>query len=192
MEKETDRIQMDEKIKKSRIDPDILFEGRREKFLTAPSIYIFDIIPGMIMIVIASLYGGWWPEVCENQVVRFLWYGGWIWGILWMVDYVSYFLLGLSGFEKHTMRTFCFIMGVSKLTQIGTLIWGSVVLISSWPNWTDQEHLAGPVSTLEYCPYVPMMTALVIVISQWILMPVMFIFLFLSLYYDGCQNCFPV
>merc|ERR1712227_761249 len=45
-------------------------------------------------------------------------------------------------------------------------IWGSVVVFGAWSNWT--EDVDDPVN---YCNKVPMLTAFILLILRWVLLP---------------------
>merc|ERR1712150_101231 len=63
--------------------------------------------------------------------------------------------------------------GVMTIVDFVMLIWGSVVVFGAWATWTDdwnayQQDPEG----LNYCAYNPMMTAFVLLLLKWIMIPV--------------------
>jgi len=72
------------------------------------------------------------------------------------VDCCEKCLIGMNYFS-----TAC--IGVVDLAM---LIWGSVVVFGAYSDWTSDDAAKD-----YYCAYVPMMTAFVILILKWILVP---------------------
>merc|ERR1739844_514347 len=63
--------------------------------------------------------------------------------------------------------------GVMTLVDFVMLIWGSVVVFGAWATWTDNWDAAQQDSELNYCMYTPMMTAFVLLLIKWVMIPVM-------------------
>jgi len=66
-----------------------------------------------------------------------------------------------------------FSFSVISCVDIVVIIWGSVVVFGAWAGWTDdwKEYEADP-ENKNFCPYQPMMTAFVLLILKWVLIPV--------------------
>jgi len=66
--------------------------------------------------------------------------------------------------------------GLMGIADFVVLIWGSVVVFGAWAGWTDDwDAYAADVANKNYCPYQPMMTAFVILILKWVLIPCMLV-----------------
>eukprot|EP00092_Neocalanus_flemingeri_P046733 GFUD01052682.1.p1 GENE.GFUD01052682.1~~GFUD01052682.1.p1 ORF type:complete len:215 (-),score=51.47 GFUD01052682.1:114-758(-) len=67
-----------------------------------------------------------------------------------------------------------FALLVLFIADIAMLIWGSVLVFGAWSTWTDDyaTYAAAP-EELNYCAYQPMMTAFVILIIKWVLIPLL-------------------
>ena len=63
---------------------------------------------------------------------------------------------------------------VRRSVDFAMLIWGSIVVFGAWATWTDDfdAYKANP-EELNFCAHTPMMTAFVILILNWVLIPVM-------------------
>lgn len=66
--------------------------------------------------------------------------------------------------------------GIMSVVDFAMLIWGSVVVFGAWANWTDDynEYIASG-DEKNFCEYTPMMTAFVILILKWVLIPCMIV-----------------
>jgi len=63
---------------------------------------------------------------------------------------------------------------VLVITYLVMLIWGSVLVFGTWPYWTSNyEKYAGNPEKYNYCARTPMITALVILIIKWLMIPLM-------------------
>ena len=76
--------------------------------------------------------------------------------------------------EKVGMAINSFSSGVMTIVDFAMLIWGSVVVFGAYSNWTDDfnAYKANP-EEMNFCEYTPMMTAFVILLLKWVLVPVM-------------------
>merc|ERR1711936_810085 len=63
--------------------------------------------------------------------------------------------------------------GVMTIVDFVMLIWGSVVVFGAWANWTDEWDVAQQDAEKNYCMYTPMMTAFVLLLIKWVMIPVM-------------------
>merc|ERR1711990_928752 len=63
--------------------------------------------------------------------------------------------------------------GVMTLIDFVMLIWGSVVVFGAWSTWTDNwEEYQENLDEMNYCMNQPMMTAFVLLLIKWIMIPV--------------------
>merc|ERR1712150_266887 len=63
--------------------------------------------------------------------------------------------------------------GVMTLVDFVMLIWGSVVVFGAWSTWTDNwEEYQENLDEMNYCMNQPMMTAFVLLLIKWIMIPV--------------------
>merc|ERR1719433_1873231 len=58
--------------------------------------------------------------------------------------------------------------GVLGITYLVILIWGSVVVFGSWPDWTSED-----ITSEDYCKDLPMQFAFGILVTAWVLIPLM-------------------
>merc|ERR1711910_206748 len=63
--------------------------------------------------------------------------------------------------------------GVMTIVDFVMLIWGSVVVFGAWATWTYNWDEAQEDPELNYCMYTPMMTAFVLLLIKWVMIPVM-------------------
>ena len=56
--------------------------------------------------------------------------------------------------------------GVLGITYLVILIWGSVVVFSSWPDWTATD-----LTSEDYCKELPMHFAFGILVTAWVTIP---------------------
>merc|ERR1712045_209319 len=78
--------------------------------------------------------------------------------------------------EKVGMAINSFSTGCMTIVDFAMLIWGSVVVFGAWATWTDnyEEYEKDP-ENMNYCMNQPMMTAFVILILKWVLIPCMIV-----------------
>ena len=78
--------------------------------------------------------------------------------------------------EKFNMMVNNFSTGCMTIVNFAILIWGSVVVFGAWATWTDDyaEYEKDP-EAMNYCMNQPMMTAFVILILDWVLIPCMIV-----------------
>jgi len=78
--------------------------------------------------------------------------------------------------EKFNMMVNSFSTGCMTIVDFAMLIWGSVVVFGAWATWTDDyaEYEKDP-EAMNYCMNQPMMTAFVILILKWVLIPCMIV-----------------
>ena len=120
-------------------------------------------------------------NLCPNGAAYWLW----IAGILLLVSNSTYALAkiykkcalrdGKIDFgEMVGMAVISFSSSVMIIVDLTMLIWGSVVVFGAWSNWTDDfnAYKANP-EEMNFCQYTPMMTAFVIILLKWVLVPVM-------------------
>ena len=120
-------------------------------------------------------------NLCPNGAAYWLW----IAGILLLVSNSIYALAkiykkcaerdGKIDFgEKVGMAVISFSSSVMIIVDMTILILGSVVVFGAWSNWTDNfnAYKANP-EEMNFCEHTPMMTAFVILLLKWVLVPVM-------------------
>merc|ERR1712227_374176 len=76
--------------------------------------------------------------------------------------------------EKVGMAINSFSSGVMTIVDFAMLIWGSVVVFGAWATWTDDFDTYKPEEN-NFCEYTPFMTAFVILILKWVLIPVIIV-----------------
>lgn len=136
---------------------------------------------GIAMVVVASQFME--EEDCSNGAVTFLFWGG-------LVTLVANVLGLLGGCSRQLAlrdgRISCgescclgllgCLGGMAGLLDFVTLIWGSVVVFGSWPNWTEDD-----MTSEDYCKATPMLFAFVLQIVRWCLVGIISIL--------GCCFC---
>merc|ERR1712045_576487 len=76
--------------------------------------------------------------------------------------------------EKVGMAINSFSSGVMGIVDFAMLIWGSVVVFGAYSTWvSDWDTYKKEPENHNFCEYTPMMTAFVILILKWVLIPVM-------------------
>merc|ERR1711892_339436 len=66
--------------------------------------------------------------------------------------------------------------GVMAAVDFAMLIWGSVVVFGAWSSWTpDYAVYAAAPDDYNYCAYEPMMWAFGILITKWVMIPLVFL-----------------
>merc|ERR1712045_860491 len=76
--------------------------------------------------------------------------------------------------EKVGMAINSFSSGVMTIVDFAMLIWGSVVVFGAYSTWvSDWDEYKKEPENHNFCEYTPMMTAFVILILKWVLIPVM-------------------
>merc|ERR1712020_248565 len=89
--------------------------------------------------------------------------------------------------EKFGMAVNSFSTGVMSIVEFAMMIWGSVVVFGAWATWTDDyNEYIQDVNNKNYCAYTPMMTAFVILILKWVLIPCMIV---LTCFMACCCAC---
>merc|ERR1711982_45797 len=76
--------------------------------------------------------------------------------------------------EKVGMAINSFSSGVMTIVDFAMLIWGSVVVFGAYANWTYKWDDYKPEEN-NFCEYTPFMTAFVILILKWVIIPVMIV-----------------
>jgi len=87
------------------------------------------------------------------------------------------------GFCSSCISGFCSTLAV--IAKIAVIIWGSVIVFGAWSKWTYDPNKYLTDGNLNYCEYYPMMFAFVILIIEWVLIPVVFILTCLSVCWMG-------
>ena len=74
-------------------------------------------------------------------------------------------------FGEKVVRFFTVSMAVVEFAMID---WGSAVVFTAWANWTDNfdVYKANP-EELNFCEHIPMMTAVIILVLDWVLILLM-------------------
>jgi len=112
---------------------------------------------------------------CANGASDYLFYGG----IVIISANVAGILAGcarqlalkdgrISAGESCGLCVLGLLSGVLGIASLVTMIWGSVVVFSSWPNWTSTDMMSK-----DYCKDTPMMFAFVLLLVSWILLPLL-------------------
>merc|ERR1711915_162128 len=130
-------------------------------------------------------YGFMYFTDCNNGASAYLYYGGMC---LLCINIASLTLNSCTMcFKKDGDKNCCESCGLGCLTLIASLlsianlvifIWGSIVVFGSWSDWSsDPGESVGEdgVANENFCPYTPMMFAFILLVVEWVLMPVMLI-----------------
>jgi len=134
---------------------------------------VLQIAQGIAMVVIGQLHIE--PADCNNGASQYLLYGGIALLVLNVVTLVGGCARQLAMKDgKITSSENCglcllgLLSGVLGITYLVILIWGSVVVFGSWPDWTSEDP-----TNLDYCKDLPMKFAFGILVTAWIMIPLM-------------------
>merc|ERR1719278_2325274 len=115
------------------------------------------------------------PADCNNGAAQYLLYGGIALLVLNVVTLVGGCARQLAMKDgKITASENCglcllgLLSGVLGITLLVILIWGSVVVFGSWPNWTSED-----ITSEDYCKELPMHFAFGILVTAWVMIPLM-------------------
>jgi len=76
--------------------------------------------------------------------------------------------------EKCGLGLLTCVSSILVVVDLCMILWGSVVVFGAWAFWTsDYKKYAEDPEWYNFCEYPPMVTALVILIFKWILIPLM-------------------
>jgi len=134
---------------------------------------VLQIAQGIAMVVIGQLHID--PADCNNGAAQYLLYGGIALLVLNVVTLVGGCARQLAMKDgKITASENCglcvlgLLTGVLGITYLVILIWGSVVVFSSWPDWTATD-----LTSEDYCKELPMHFAFGILVTAWVMIPLM-------------------
>eukprot|EP00092_Neocalanus_flemingeri_P097040 GFUD01123599.1.p1 GENE.GFUD01123599.1~~GFUD01123599.1.p1 ORF type:complete len:213 (+),score=45.24 GFUD01123599.1:145-783(+) len=120
-------------------------------------------------------------DPCPNGAAYYLYVAGIVLlvaNLVSIVSHISKYLAMRDGKvdcgEKCGLGILSFASFGMVIADIVMLIWGSVLVFGAWSTWTDDyaTYAAAP-EELNYCAYQPMMTAFVILIIKWVLIPLL-------------------
>merc|ERR1712029_472975 len=136
---------------------------------------IIQAVLGGIMIAIGHL----WADECPNDAAYWLFVAGICLVVLNSINGWSKMYKQcaekdgvITCGEKFGMGLNSFASGAMTIVDFAMLIWGSVVVFGAYSTWTYDE---ADVAMEEYCAYTPYMTAFIILLLKWILVPAMII-----------------
>jgi len=134
---------------------------------------ILSIIFGAVMVWQGTKY----MDDCPNGAADFLYVGGIVVllvnGLAVLADFASYMAMRdgrISGKEQCCLCLIAMLRGLMAAVNLIITIWGSVVVFGAYRFWSYDEADAGKA---HYCPYSPMIIAFVILIINWIMIPLM-------------------
>jgi len=85
--------------------------------------------------------------------------------------------------EKFSMAVNSASSTIMSIVDFAAMIWGSVVVFGAWATWTDDYAIyAADTDAYNYCEHTPMMTAFVILILKWVMIPCMIV----AMCFCGC------
>ena len=127
---------------------------------------ISQLILGIVMAVIGYKYSWYYhmgghdeDNLCPNGAAWWLWVAG----MILMVSELIHLCCGKR------LDIVMFILDVAML------IWGSVLVFGAWASWTsDYDAYKTHPEELNFCEYTPMMTAFIILLLRWVLVPAIF------------------
>ena len=162
------------------------FEAEIEKTWLRYS--IFEIILAILMIAIGANYYGIvdGKEICPNHAAWWLLTAGLVFLGLNLINVIARIYRScVLDQGKNSFLERCEILLISSavmtIVNIVIIIWGAILVFGSYASWTDNlekytQNLEKPSpEELNYCPYTPMMTAFVILIVKFILLPALII-----------------
>jgi len=118
-------------------------------------------------------------DPCPNGVAHFLYVAGIVILVTNVVSLLSKFSKYMAEKDgKVTCGEKCglTILRVASLiliiADLAILIWGSILVFSSWPHWTSKwDKFAGNPGKYNFCAKTPMLTAFVVLIIKWLMIP---------------------
>ena len=136
-----------------------------------------QLILGIVMAVIGYNYT--WDyhkaeydedNLCTNGTAWWLWVAGLILVISQLIE--------LSA---------CWLANVMFIVDVAMLFWGTVLVFEAWATWTSDfdAYKANP-EELNFCDNIPMMTAFIILLLKWVLVPVIICYSCGFLCWGGC------
>lgn len=171
-----------------RIKRDKRFEAEIERAGLRYS--IFDIILAILMIAIGAKFYGTvdGKEICPNNAAWWLLTAGLVFLGLNLINVIARIYRGCvldqgknSFVERCGMEILLISSAAMTIVDFVVIIWGAILVFGSYSSWTDnlgkyERNMEKPSpEELNYCPYTPMMTAFVILIVKFILIPALII-----------------
>jgi len=133
-------------------------------------------------------------EPCPNGAAHYLYVAG---IIILVTNLVAFLSHAYRHFAERDGKISCgegcilgllkFSSAVLAIADIVVLIWGSVVVFGAWSTWTDDydAYVANPDET-NFCKNQPMMTAFIILIIKWVMIPVLMLLVCFCTCLCGC------
>ena len=145
-------------------------EEIKKKYTTPLS--LCQLILGIVLAVIGYQYSYYYhmdyyfeDNLCPNGAAWWLWCAG-------IILVVSQFLKLYFYFCALSLEYVTFILNV------GILTWGSVLVFGAWASWTsDFDTYKTNREALNFCNYIPMMVAFIIILIGWVLVTAVIFFL---------------
>jgi len=125
------------------------------------SVSIFGVALHLSMLIVGAQYSS--EEYCNLEAPMYLMVAG---GILFTLETLV-ILASLTPCTADDIMVFCLIPLVA-LTMFAVNIWGSVVVFGPYSEWVYGED---DKSKENFCEYTPFMFAFVVLILQWVLIP---------------------
>lgn len=130
---------------------------------TTICISIGGIIYGAIMTAVGYTY----KDECNNGAAEWLAH----FGIVLLCSEVIVIMTSICCYtDNRGEQSMCFNCAtlINVVINVMVTIWGSVVVFGAWADWTDNVD---EIDENNYCHKVPMLTAFILLILRWVLVP---------------------
>jgi len=156
-----------------RIDYHAVENPEKKKSKSSGSQSLFQLIIGGIMLGFGISY----QDDCNNGATDYLVTGGAIIIAANILPFITAIVILLAVCDEHisksesfVIKTLLCIQSCLPLVSFGVTIWGSIVVFSAHSNWTYADEDFG---LPDYCAKPPFDCAFVLLILNWVALPIM-------------------
>eukprot|EP00092_Neocalanus_flemingeri_P010890 GFUD01011729.1.p1 GENE.GFUD01011729.1~~GFUD01011729.1.p1 ORF type:complete len:161 (+),score=25.72 GFUD01011729.1:38-520(+) len=131
-----------------------------------------QVIIGVVMVAIGYSYF----DDCNNGATTYLGLGG---VVILAANFLVLLLVGVKKIAEMDGKVTCWekcglgflgsLAGLITIVDLLTLVWGSIVVFSTWVEWTTEEARS---AEDKYCANTPMLFAFITLVVRWVLIPV--------------------
>merc|ERR1711890_123972 len=147
---------------------------------------ICQVVIGIIMIALGSSFA----DNCPNGATNYLFNAG---IVVLVANLVALLAVGAKILAEKDGKVTCMetmgllfiniISGCLIIANFVVLLWGSVVVFGRYGVWTDRTEDIG---NENYCAYTPFMAAFIILIMNWLMLPLLCMCACLSIICKAC------
>jgi len=169
-----------------RADYHAVGEPEKKKSKSTGSQSFLQLIIGGIMLGFGISY----QDDCENGATDYLITGGAIIIAANILPFITAIVIVLAVCDDHisksescVIKILLFVQSCLPLVSFGVTIWGSIVVFSAYSNWTYDVEKAG---LPDYCAKPPFDCAFVLLIINWVALPIMLVCLCCTMCCAAC------